>query len=269
MKTMIFSIENTPPTLEKLKRTLQKQGYQVLDARSDYQGPIEEALIVTDSNAAVKYASEEHMACIGFEDASKGEETQRLKGVPIVLLDFEGIDAVFLEQMYRRCRSIPWEIAEEGELLIRESVPEDFKALYAIYQQPGIDAYMPGMGQGEETEKKIFEAYMKQHYPFFGYGMWTVIEKSTGHIVGRAGIENGEYRGRTVLSAGYLIGQPWQGRGYGAKALLAVLNYADENLLAEEIYAFIRPGNQASVRTALKAGFYKIEKGVYLRTFRR
>lgn len=268
MKTMIFSIENTPPTLEKLKKTLQKQGYQVLGARSDYLGPTEEALIVTDSNVTVKCASEEHMACIGFEDTSKGEVTERIKGVPMVLLDFDGIDAAFLEQMYRRCRSIPWEIAEEGGFLIRESVPEDFKALYAIYQQPGMDAYMPGMEQGEEAEKKIFEAYIKNHYPFFGYGMWTVIEKSTGHIIGRAGIENGEYCGKSVLSAGYLIGQPWQGRGYGVKALLAVLNYAEKNLLAEEIYAFIRPGNLASVRTALKAGFCKIEEDVYRHTFR-
>ena len=63
-------------------------------------------------------------------------------------------------------------------------------------------------------------------YRFYNYGIWTVIEKTTGDIIGRAGIENGEYEGRAILELGYLIDRKWQGRGLGKEAARACTEYA-------------------------------------------
>ena len=97
-------------------------------------------------------------------------------------------------------------------------------------------------------------------YPFFSYGLWTVIEKKSGRIIGRAGLENGTYRGEPVLELGYMIGGAYQRRGYGLEAVRAVIEYAVTAMGAEKVYAFIHEQNCASRKLIERAGFKEVEK---------
>lgn len=78
-------------------------------------------------------------------------------------------------------------------------------------------------------------------YGFFEHGLWLVIRKEDNKVIGRAGIENREIDGELQKELGYLIGKPWQGKGYAAEACLAILDYVKERELCSHLfYAVIK-----------------------------
>ena len=64
-----------------------------------------------------------------------------------------------------------------------------------------------------EKEKEYQRSYINYMYRLYGYGMWVVIEKATGKLIGRVGIENREAcDGEPEL--GYMIVVSYQRKGY-------------------------------------------------------
>jgi len=216
----------------------------------------EGTLVLTDRQTTADQAAAQGIACVGYEPP--GAETA-LSHVDMVIQGFEELNAEFFRLVYRRHHGLPWTIAETERLWIRESVPEDFDILYAIYQEPGMTEYMPGMEGEKEEEREVFTAYIRRMYPFFSYGLWTVIEKAGGKVIGRAGLENGTYRGKPVLELGYMVAGAYQHQGYGLEAVKAVMDYAFSALGADQVYAFIHRKNTASRSLIQKAGFQEVE----------
>ena len=57
---------------------------------------------------------------------------------------------------------------------------------------------------------------------------------------------------------GFIIGVPWQRKGYAEEVCRAILNYGREVLGFGVIQAFVRPGNDASLKLCRKLGFHDI-----------
>ena len=57
---------------------------------------------------------------------------------------------------------------------------EDFDAMYELYQDPDITRFMPGMDEDKEEERRQMELYIHNMYAFYGYGLWSIIEKKDG-----------------------------------------------------------------------------------------
>jgi RimJ/RimL family protein N-acetyltransferase len=81
-----------------------------------------------------------------------------------------------------------------------------------------------------------------------------VIERSSGVIVGYAGVDWFDFEGRQRLEFGYRLVPEARGRGYATEAGRAVLAKADESYRGE-ILAIIDPTNQPSQNVASKLGF--------------
>jgi RimJ/RimL family protein N-acetyltransferase len=81
-----------------------------------------------------------------------------------------------------------------------------------------------------------------------------VIERTTGIIVGYAGVDWFDFEGRRRLELGYRLVPEARGRGYATEAARAVLGIAAETYRGE-ILAMIDPTNRASQRVASKLGF--------------
>lgn len=214
-------------------------------------------LAVTDSEEDAVYAREKNIAVIFYE--APGTRCS-IAGMDLIVQGFEEIDVEFLQLVYMRHHGLPWIIAETEHLCIRESVEDDLEAFRHIYQGNGILDYIPDPELEGEEGRFRFDQYIKNMYRFYNYGIWTVIEKTTGDIIGRAGIENGEYEGRAILELGYLIDWKWQGRGLGKEAARACTEYAEEVLGAHRLYAFICPDNEASIRLIAGIGFERIPR---------
>lgn len=166
--------------------------------------------------------------------------------------DLQGIDAIYLERVYRRCRGLPWDILLTARCLIRETTVADVEDFYKIYKEPSITEFLDALYGNPEEERAYAQDYIDQVYSFYDFGIWTVVERGTCEVIGRAGICYRE--GYEDPELGFVIGVPWQGKGYATEVCREILRYANEELGFERIFAFVQPSNRASMRVCDKLG---------------
>lgn len=175
-------------------------------------------------------------------------------GASYVLTSLSGVSPQYCRMIYARYRREPLEIAGTDRLVIREMALSDLDALCALYDTLSDCPYVEPL-YDREKEKAYMAAYIQNMYGFYQYGLWLVFERSTRMLVGRIGIENREIDGCCCQELGYLIGKPWQRRGYAEEACRAVLAYGFKELDLEKIFACVQHTNSPSVRLAEKLGF--------------
>ena len=197
------------------------------------------------------------MACLTEKNKGDG-----FAGVRYAVEKFGDIDYRYLERVCRRYAKLPWEILQTKRCIVREMTTEDVAAFYEIYREPSVTMYMEGLFPKKEQEIAYVEDYIKHVYEFFEYGLWTVVEKKSGQIIGRAGISWCEETNEVEL--GYVIAVPFQRQGYAYEVCSAILQYAKEELEIEWVAAYIKKENTASVALCRKMGF-KAVGGILLR----
>ncbi len=170
-----------------------------------------------------------------------------------VIEELEETDFRSLDMAYRRLAGLPWEILETEHLLVRETTVEDVDCFYRIYGEPSVTDYMENLFEDRDEEIAYIREYIKTVYAFYGYGMWTVLEKESGEVIGRAGLSRRE--GFSLPELGFVIGVPWQGRGYAFEVCSAILRYAGEELSMERVQVLAQPENEKSLRLCEKLGF--------------
>lgn len=171
---------------------------------------------------------------------------------------FEGMTADYFVMVYSRFYGLPLDILETKRLKVREMTLDDIDRLYEIYADPSITEYMEGLYPDRQEELEFSKSYIENMYGFYGYGLWMVIEKSNGRIIGRAGLSNREVDGEVYLELGYVIAKENQRQGYATEVSQAILEYAKDELGATQVIALMKPENEASVRTARKLGFREV-----------
>jgi RimJ/RimL family protein N-acetyltransferase len=159
----------------------------------------------------------------------------------------------YLERIYRRYAGIPWDILDTARCLIRETKESDIDAFYEIYKEPSITRYMENLYEDRDEEREYIRTYIEKVYGFYEFGVWTVIERKSGNIIGRAGLSYRE--GFEEPELGFVIGVPWQRQGYAYEVCSAILGYAKEQLEFDRVQVLVEPGNTASVSLCEKLGF--------------
>lgn len=211
----------------------------------------QDILYVTDQ--AGVYAALRSKGCYVLPYLHGNNREESFSGASYAVERLEEMDAESFDLAYRRLAGLPWEILGTERLLVRETTVQDVDSFYRIYAEPSITEYMENLFRDRDEEIAYTESYIKTVYAFYGYGMWTVLEKGSGKVVGRAGITWREGYGLPEL--GFVIGVPWQGRGYAFEVCAAILDYAREELLMKKVQALVRPGNERSLRLCEKLGF--------------
>ncbi len=170
-----------------------------------------------------------------------------------VLLGFEGVDFDFVLKMYQRHFHLPWDIVETARLKLREITVDDVEALYEIYKDKSVTRYMEDLFEDIDEERVYTEEYISNVYEVCGFGLWLVIEKETGKIIGRAGLDLRE--GYETAELAYMIAADKQRQGFAYEACKAVVDYARNVLEMKSLNCFVAPGNEASIRLCEKLGF--------------
>ncbi|WP_024291972.1 GNAT family N-acetyltransferase [Lacrimispora indolis] len=210
---------------------------------------------ISDDHEALRSAFAEGRAIVGLWDGQRAD--QNLAPAAYVVEAPEDIDAGLLERVVRRKEGLPWNIARTKRLLIREFVPHDFAAMPVESEA--------GMPEALFLKKESLTAYIRHQYGFYEYGIWALVDHSTGRLVGRAGICNLDLDGQeefleaaknndTPVELGYHIFSPYRRNGYGKEACRAILSYGAA-AVSERIYARIHEGNHASIKLAEGLGF--------------
>lgn len=208
-------------------------------------------LVISDSPEAVKKMTAEGIYVTGFYHPQNNDEI--FEGVSYAVTDVEELTVYSYEEVYRRLAGIPWDILETERLYVRESTVEDVTDFYRIYGEPSMTDYIEDLFPEPEEERAYMQDYIRQMYGFYGFGMWTVIEKSKGRIIGRAGLDVRE--GYDLPELGFVIEKSYQQKGYAKEVCSAVLAYAKDELLFDKVQALVEKENIGSVLLLKQLGF--------------
>lgn len=163
-------------------------------------------------------------------------------------------DTKFLWQVWLRSRGLPWHICETPRLCLRETLEEDLDFFYEMTKEEETAGFLEPLEENRATEREKLAAYRQQMYGFYGFGIWTLLEKDTGRTVGRAGLQMRE--GYPEPELGFGIAAGFRRQGYGEEACRAVLDYAEKELELKQVRAVVDERNVKSRRLCEKLGFY-------------
>ena len=186
---------------------------------------------------------------------------QDFNGVRYACENISELDFDYLEKVYRRYVGIPWDILTTERCLIRETCAEDLDAFYEIYEEPSVTKYTEGLYPDREQEEAYLKDYTENMYYFYNYGVWTICDRRTGQVIGRAGFSNRE--GYENPELGFVVGVPWQGRGYATEVCEALLQYGKEELGFEQMQMLVMPENEVSLHLAEKLGFRREDSVIW------
>lgn len=224
-------------------------------------------VVISDEKKALLDAAASGRAIIGFWDRSL--PSTDLYPAQYVVECPEDVDDTYLEQVVRRKLGLPWVIGETERLLIREFTMDD---IFQVVREEGDTAADEVFAEPEKLGE-----YIRCQYGFYEYGIWALVRKSDGQLVGKAGVTNvpgaQSVRGHQELwfhqelrydqepgvELGYHIFHPYRNRGYAVEACQEILTYASSHLDCP-IYAKIDASNEASIRVAVKCGFQLIQQ---------
>jgi [ribosomal protein S5]-alanine N-acetyltransferase len=92
------------------------------------------------------------------------------------------------------------------------------------------------------------------HQVEYGYGLFSVIFKANGLLIGDCGLEMMEVDGTQVAELGYDFRSDYWNQGFATEAATAVRDYAFNILRLPQLVSLMRIGNKASQRVAEKIG---------------
>lgn len=195
--------------------------------------------LITDSRSVANRANAKK---IGFAVYLNDETKSRDFSDALYCIEHLGnIDDKVIERMHLRYLDRPWTIAETNRCIIREITVDDIDALYDIYGDDDTSRYIEKLYANKEDEIEFTRAYIANQYRFYEYGMWVVIDKSTGKLIGRAGITDRE--GFKYPEVGFIFSKKTWGHGYALEVLNAIIEYAKEDLFMDKLISFTMPQN--------------------------
>ena len=146
---------------------------------------------------------------------------------------------------------------ETKRLILRSMRESDFDALYLIFTDPRVmAAFSHDLFTREQMQRWLQRNLDHQHE--FGYGLFSVILKETGELIGDCGLEQMEDMHAAEL--GYDFRSEFWNQGYATEAACVVRDYAFDVLHLPHLISLIRVGNLASKRVAEKVGMTLAEK---------
>lgn len=205
---------------------------------------------ITDSPAEAQYCHDNRIPYIVWlHDGNRGDS---FPSGAFCVENKEDISERDLDRVYRRTKGLPWDIVGTERLMVREITVEDVPRLYELYADKNATRYMEPLFEDISQEIEYTREYIKNIYGFYGYGMWVIVLKSTGEVIGRVGLEYKEEL--DGLEFGVMLGSAYRGKGYAYEAGCAVLKYGKTELGCRSVYAIVHKENKASRRVCERLG---------------
>jgi len=143
-------------------------------------------------------------------------------------------------------------ILETPRLVLREFVPDDATLLALVLSDAETMRFYPAPFDRAGVEEWI--ARNQRRYLNDGVGLWAMVEKSTGDLIGDCGITKQGVDGELLYEIGYHLRRDRWGQGFATEAAQACKAWGFANLSVDRIISLIRPENVPSRHVAERNG---------------
>ncbi len=145
-------------------------------------------------------------------------------------------------------------ITETERLLIRQFELSDAIPMQGVFCDEDVMQFSSGV-KTQDWITKWIKCCFEDYNTNLGGGLWAVVEKSSGDVMGYCGLTYfPDIDGQSEIEIGFrLIKRCW-GKGYATEAALAVRDVAFNRYEVSRLVGMIDPRNTASIRVAEKLG---------------
>jgi len=148
---------------------------------------------------------------------------------------------------------------ETKRLILRQMQFADFDDLMVIFTDPKVMAAFDSPPFDREQMSRWLQRNL-DHQEEYGYGLFSVILKTNGLIIGDCGLEIMEVDGTRDAELGYDFRSDYWNQGFATEAASAVRGYAFDVLKLPQLISLIRIRNTASQRVSEKIGMMRISE---------
>lgn len=144
----------------------------------------------------------------------------------------------------------PEVILETSRLTLREMTEADVAPLMAVLSDPVAMRHYPAPYDRAGVEAWVRRS--RERYRRDGFGLWTIVLRATGEVVGDCGPTVQTLAGAPVIEIGWHVVPAHQGCGYASEAGRACLAWAFAHTDADRVISFMGTTNTPSRRVAEK-----------------
>ncbi len=141
---------------------------------------------------------------------------------------------------------------ETARLVLRELTMDDHAALTKVLADSDNMRHYPYMFDAARVTNWIVRNI--ERYQIFGFGLWAVVLKETGEMIGDCGLSMQEVDRVIRPEIGYHIARVHQHKGYAKEAAAAVRDWAFANTPFQILCSYMTADNIPSQNTAKSIG---------------
>ena len=139
-------------------------------------------------------------------------------------------------------------ILETKRLILREMTDDDFESLKKVITDPLNMKYCYTEPNDEYVLKWL--NWCKDSYAKNGFGLWAVVLKETGEMIGDTGVSMQFIDEAWRPEIGYHLRIDQHNKGYGKEAALAVRDYFFNHFSFDEVSSYMEKDNIAPCNIA-------------------
>ena len=147
---------------------------------------------------------------------------------------------------------------ETERLILREITQDDFANWCEILSDAETMKHYPAPYDAAGVQRWV--DWTLNNYQRYGFGLWAVVLKETGEMIGDCGITMQNIHGQELPEIGYHLNKKYWRRGYASEAARKCMEYAFESLEFPAVYSYMSSSNEASYGVALKNGMMFMEE---------
>ena len=145
---------------------------------------------------------------------------------------------------------------ETARLILRRFTARDEDNLVALDSDPDVMRYLTG---GSPTPRAaihhdILPAFLRSYEQFTGFGVWAVVEKTSGDFIGWMSLRPPEVGGPANVALGYRLRRSVWSKGYATEGAQALIRKGFTELGVQRVFATTYQDNVASLRVMEKLG---------------
>jgi len=149
-------------------------------------------------------------------------------------------------------------VIETERLWLRRPTEGDLTGLIEVHAHPEVERFM---GEWGEVEARSWLERVDRCWDTRGHGRLVVLEKKTGTLLGRSGLQ--WFDDLEEVELGWTLRRQAWGRGYAGEAARAGLAWAFRDFDHEYVTSRIEPANERSRSVATRLGMSVIRTDMW------